>query len=114
MSLTWTCLFEGASGHVAACLPSLLSTGVIFVAELGDKSQLTAMTFAARYRARDALIGIIATAVVHLASAGSATSSAAPSLVARAHLDHLHHLHHRGRRAPRVRHLDAARRGAHR
>ncbi|MFV0461978.1 MAG: TMEM165/GDT1 family protein [Nostocoides sp.] len=47
----------------------LLSTAVIFVAELGDKSQLMAMTFAARYRARDVLIGItVATAVVHLAS----------------------------------------------
>ena len=33
----------------------LLSTAVIFVAELGDKSQLMAMTFAARYRARDVL-----------------------------------------------------------
>jgi putative Ca2+/H+ antiporter (TMEM165/GDT1 family) len=47
----------------------LLSTAVIFVAELGDKSQLMAMTFAARYRVRDVLIGITAaTAVVHLFS----------------------------------------------
>lgn len=47
----------------------LLSTVVIFVAELGDKSQLMAMTFASRYRARDVLIGItLATAIVHLAS----------------------------------------------
>lgn len=47
----------------------LLSTVVIFVAELGDKSQLMAMTFATRYRARDVLVGItIATAVVHLVS----------------------------------------------
>lgn len=49
----------------------LLSTAVIFVAELGDKSQLMAMTFAARYRMRDVLVGItIATAIVHLASVG--------------------------------------------
>lgn len=49
----------------------LLSTAVIFVAELGDKSQLMAMTFASRYRVRDVLIGItVATAVVHLASVG--------------------------------------------
>jgi putative Ca2+/H+ antiporter (TMEM165/GDT1 family) len=49
----------------------LLSTAVIFVAELGDKSQLMAMTFAARYRTRDVLIGITAaTALVHLASVG--------------------------------------------
>ena len=47
----------------------LLSTAVIFVAELGDKSQLMAMTFAARYRARDVLVGItVATLLVHLAS----------------------------------------------
>ncbi|WP_370186903.1 TMEM165/GDT1 family protein [Aeromicrobium sp.] len=48
-----------------------LSTAVIFVAELGDKSQLLAMTFATRYRARDVLLGItLATAIVHLASVG--------------------------------------------
>ncbi len=47
----------------------VLSTVVIFVAELGDKSQLMAMTFATRYRARDVILGITAaTAVVHLAS----------------------------------------------
>lgn len=47
----------------------LLSTAVIFVAELGDKSQLMAMTFATRYRARDVLVGITAaTLVVHLGS----------------------------------------------
>lgn len=49
----------------------LLSTAVIFVAELGDKSQLMAMTFATRYRARDVLLGItVATAIVHLVSVG--------------------------------------------
>ncbi|AWB91875.1 TMEM165/GDT1 family protein [Aeromicrobium chenweiae] len=49
----------------------LLSTAVIFVAELGDKSQLMAMTFATRYRVRDVIIGItVATAIVHLASVG--------------------------------------------
>ncbi|MDQ2757586.1 MAG: TMEM165/GDT1 family protein [Actinomycetota bacterium] len=49
----------------------LLSTVVIFVAELGDKSQLMALTFATRYRTRDVLIGITAaTALVHLASVG--------------------------------------------
>ena len=49
----------------------VLSTVVIFVAELGDKSQLMAMTFASRYRVRDVIIGItLATALVHLASVG--------------------------------------------
>lgn len=47
----------------------LLSFGIIFVAELGDKSQLMAMTFAARYRASTILAAItVATAVVHLFS----------------------------------------------
>jgi Ca2+/H+ antiporter, TMEM165/GDT1 family len=47
----------------------LLSFGVIFLAELGDKSQLMAMAFATRYRALPVLVGItIATAVVHLFS----------------------------------------------
>jgi putative Ca2+/H+ antiporter (TMEM165/GDT1 family) len=42
---------------------------VIFVAELGDKSQLMALAFAARYRALPILIGItISTALVHLFS----------------------------------------------
>jgi putative Ca2+/H+ antiporter (TMEM165/GDT1 family) len=47
----------------------LISTGVIFVAELGDKSQLMAMTFATRFKARTVLLAItLATAVVHLVS----------------------------------------------
>ena len=47
----------------------LLSFGIIFVAELGDKSQLMALAFAARYKALPILIGITAaTAVVHLFS----------------------------------------------
>ena len=47
----------------------LLSFGVIFVAELGDKSQLMAMTFATRYKFWT-VVGAItaATAVVHLVS----------------------------------------------
>ena len=46
-----------------------LSFVVIFVAELGDKSQLMAMTFATRYRARDVILAITAaTLIVHLAS----------------------------------------------
>ncbi len=47
----------------------VLSFGIIFVAELGDKSQLMAMTFATRFRFWTVLTGItIATAVVHLFS----------------------------------------------
>ena len=47
----------------------LLSFAVIFVAELGDKSQLMALTFAARYPPVPILIGItIATGVVHAVS----------------------------------------------
>lgn len=48
-----------------------LSFAVIFVAELGDKSQLMAMTFATRFRLVPTLIGITAaTALVHLVSVG--------------------------------------------
>ena len=60
----------------------LLSFGVIFVAELGDKSQLMALTFAARYRAVPVLIGItVATAVVHAVSVviGASLGAALPT-----------------------------------
>lgn len=49
----------------------LLSTAVIFVAELGDKSQLMALTFATRFRTLPVLVGITAaTAIVHALSVG--------------------------------------------
>jgi putative Ca2+/H+ antiporter (TMEM165/GDT1 family) len=60
----------------------LISFGIIFVAELGDKSQLMAMTFAARYRAVTILLAITAaTAVVHLVSVmlGAAVGVALPT-----------------------------------
>jgi Ca2+/H+ antiporter, TMEM165/GDT1 family len=67
----------------------LLSFGIIFAAELGDKSQLMALAFAARYRAVPILVGItIATAVVHAvsvlvgAAVGVALPTAAISVVA--------------------------------
>jgi Ca2+/H+ antiporter, TMEM165/GDT1 family len=48
-----------------------LSFGVIFVAELGDKSQLMALTFATRFKPLPVLAGItVATAVVHAVSVG--------------------------------------------
>ena len=48
-----------------------VSLAVIFVAELGDKSQLMALAFATRYRTTPVLIGIgLATAVVHAVSVG--------------------------------------------
>jgi putative Ca2+/H+ antiporter (TMEM165/GDT1 family) len=46
-----------------------LSFGVIFVAELGDKSQLMALAFATRYRAWPVIAAITtATTIVHLGS----------------------------------------------
>ncbi len=60
----------------------LVSFGIIFVAELGDKSQLMAMTFAARYRAVTILVAITAaTALVHLFSVllGAAVGVALPT-----------------------------------
>src|SRR5689334_20205786 len=58
--------------HMDGFLVALvISFGVIFVAELGDKSQLMALTFATRFKPVPVLIGItIATAIVHLASVG--------------------------------------------
>lgn len=46
-----------------------ISLGAIFLAELGDKSQLMAMTFATRFKIGPVLLGItIATTAVHLLS----------------------------------------------
>jgi len=66
--------------------PFLLSTavgfGVIFAAELGDKSQLMALTFATRYRPWPIIAAITAsTAAVHLASVvlGAAVGAALPT-----------------------------------
>jgi putative Ca2+/H+ antiporter (TMEM165/GDT1 family) len=60
----------------------LISFGIIFVAELGDKSQLMALTFAARYRAVTIMIAITAaTAFVHLFSVliGAVVGAALPT-----------------------------------
>ncbi|MFM7684664.1 MAG: TMEM165/GDT1 family protein [Actinomycetota bacterium] len=66
-----------------------ISLGVIFAAELGDKSQLMALAFATRYRPLPVLLGITAaTALVHLVSVvvgavlGSALPTRAISIVA--------------------------------
>jgi putative Ca2+/H+ antiporter (TMEM165/GDT1 family) len=59
-----------------------VSFGVIFVAELGDKSQLMALTFATRYPALPVLIGItVATAIVHAVSVlvGAVLGAAIPT-----------------------------------
>jgi putative Ca2+/H+ antiporter (TMEM165/GDT1 family) len=64
----------------------LLSTAVIFVAELGDKSQLVALWFATRYRWWTVLAGVTtATLVVHLGSvaAGRALDGLVPESVLR-------------------------------
>jgi putative Ca2+/H+ antiporter (TMEM165/GDT1 family) len=48
-----------------------LSLGLIFLAELGDKTQLVALTLATRFRAGVVLAGIfVATLLVHLLSVG--------------------------------------------
>lgn len=60
----------------------LLSFGVIFVAELGDKSQLMALAFATRYPAIPVLIGItLATGLVHAVSVvlGAVLGAAIPT-----------------------------------
>ncbi|GAB2650382.1 TMEM165/GDT1 family protein [Nocardia goodfellowii] len=67
----------------------LLSIGIVFLAELGDKSQLMALTFALRYRWWVVLAGIAtATALVHIISVavghflGAALPTTAIALVA--------------------------------
>jgi putative Ca2+/H+ antiporter (TMEM165/GDT1 family) len=60
----------------------ILSFVVIFIAELGDKSQLMAMTFATRFKFWTVLAGItVATALVHLFSVavGSIVGVALPT-----------------------------------
>jgi len=86
-SLAWTGLPPGGEDDDVDAL--LLSFGVIFVAELGDKSQLMALAFAARYRALPVLAGVtVATAVVHAfsvivgASVGGALPTETISIVA--------------------------------
>jgi len=66
-----------------------ISLAVIFVAELGDKSQLMAMTFATRFKTWPVIAGItIATTAVHLVSVavggliGDALPTTAISVVA--------------------------------
>jgi putative Ca2+/H+ antiporter (TMEM165/GDT1 family) len=62
----------------------LLSFGVIFLAELGDKSQLMALAFATRFPALQVLIAIsVATLVVHLGSVvlGATVALALPTNV---------------------------------
>ena len=59
----------------------LVSLGVIFVAELGDKSQLMALTFATRFPIGVVLAGItVATALVHAVSVfiGAAVGASLP------------------------------------
>lgn len=60
----------------------LVSFGVIFVAELGDKSQLMALAFATRFKTIPVMIGItVATAVVHAVSVfvGAVVGAALPT-----------------------------------
>ena len=59
----------------------LLSAALIFVAELGDKSQLMALAFATRYRFLPTMLGIfLATLTVHAGSVaiGSVAAAALP------------------------------------
>lgn len=59
-----------------------VSFGLVFVAELGDKSQLMALAFASRYRAWHVIVGVtVSTAVVHAVSVvlGSSVATTMPT-----------------------------------
>jgi len=61
---------------------ALVAFGVVFVAELGDKSQLLALTLATRYRALPVLAGLALAAaglMVLAVAAGAALSAALPT-----------------------------------
>ena len=61
---------------------ALVAFGVVFVAELGDKSQLLALTLATRYRALPVLAGLAIAAaglMVLAVAAGAALSAALPT-----------------------------------
>ena len=66
----------------------LLSAALVFVAELGDKSQLMSMTFATRYRARTVIIGAGIACVIHAIIPGLFTETAGRT-VERLHRDML-------------------------
>jgi putative Ca2+/H+ antiporter (TMEM165/GDT1 family) len=58
-------------GHMLAGSPFLLSLFFVFAAEMGDKTQLVALSLATRYSAGTVLLGIFgAILLMHLASAG--------------------------------------------
>jgi putative Ca2+/H+ antiporter (TMEM165/GDT1 family) len=60
---------DGPDSVLPAVRAFFVSFGVIFVAELGDKSQLMALAFATRFKAWRVLVGItVATAITHAAS----------------------------------------------
>ena len=81
----------------------LLSFGVIFLAELGDKSQLMAMAFATRYRALTVLVAVtVATLLVHAFSVLVGVAVRARAADGRASRSP-------PARVPRLRRLDASR-----
>jgi len=67
--IDWTLGDQREQSSGALVDPFLLSFGVIFLAELGDKSQLMAMAFATRYRPLSVLVAVtLATLLVHAGS----------------------------------------------
>jgi putative Ca2+/H+ antiporter (TMEM165/GDT1 family) len=75
---------EPVTGQEPTLHAFALSFGVVFLAELGDKSQLMALAFASRYRALTVLVAVsIATLLVH---AGSVVLGATVALALPTHL----------------------------
>jgi putative Ca2+/H+ antiporter (TMEM165/GDT1 family) len=64
-------LWPGAVEEFGMFASLAVSSAAIFIAELGDKSQLMALAFTARYRPWQVLLGItLATTLVHAVSVG--------------------------------------------
>ena len=55
----------------------LLATFLVFIAEIGDKTQLVALAFATKFRAATVLLGVsVATLLIHLLSVGIGEAAA--------------------------------------
>jgi putative Ca2+/H+ antiporter (TMEM165/GDT1 family) len=76
----------------------LISTGVVTLGEMGDKTQLLAFLLAAKFkRPLPIILGIFTATVLNHAAAGAWAPGSPPSWALAAALGHRHRLHRHGR-----------------